>query len=336
MKTQYYTASSLDGFLATLDDSLEWLFPLGDINDTSYPAFIKEVGALAMGSATYLWMLRHVVKRGSDTPGAWPYAQPTWVFTTGVLPEVDGADIRFVRGSVATTHRKMRNVAQGKNIWIVGGGDLAGQFYDAGLLDEVIVQVGSVTLGRGKPLLPRQIVSPSLKLVSAQRIGAGFAELRYEVMKNQTIPHPDSTADREFVHSRLIDAPRERLFRAFAQPAHLAQWWGPDGFSNTFETFDLRVGGQWRFVMHGPDGSNYPNEMVFRELVAPERVVLEHLGSKHHFFLAITFTEAKGKTLVGWRQVFDTAQEKEAIAQLVVPANEQNLNRLEIEVRNVL
>jgi uncharacterized protein YndB with AHSA1/START domain len=155
-------------------------------------------------------------------------------------------------------------------------------------------------------------------------------------MTTRSAPLPESTFERELVHSRLIDAPRERLFRAFAQPAHLAKWWGPDGFSNTFEIFDLRVGGQWRFVMHGPDGSNYPNEMVFRELLVPERVVLEHLGSVHHFFLTITFTDQAGKTLVGWRQVFDTSQEKEAIAEFVVPANEQNLSRLENEVKNVL
>ncbi len=154
-------------------------------------------------------------------------------------------------------------------------------------------------------------------------------------MTQQPTPNPKPTTAREFVHSRLIDAPRERLFRAFAQPEHLAQWWGPDGFSNTFETFNLRVGGQWRFVMHGPDGTDYPNEIVFRELVAPELVVLEHLGSVHHFFLTITFTEQAGKTLVGWRQVFDTAQQKEAIAAFVIPANEQNLNRLANEVHNV-
>jgi uncharacterized protein YndB with AHSA1/START domain len=138
------------------------------------------------------------------------------------------------------------------------------------------------------------------------------------------------------MHSRLIDAPRERLFRAFAQPEHLAKWWGPDSFNNTFETFDLQVGGHWRFVMHGPDGTHYPNEMVFRELVAPERVVLEHLGSVHHFFLTITFTEQAGKTLVDWRQVFDTVEHKESIAHVVVDANEQNLSRLEKEVQNVL
>jgi uncharacterized protein YndB with AHSA1/START domain len=154
-------------------------------------------------------------------------------------------------------------------------------------------------------------------------------------MPLQHSPIPESTAEREFVHSRLIDAPRERLFRAFAQPEHLAQWWGPDGFSNTFETFDLKVGGQWRFVMHGPDGTDYQNEMVFRELVAPERVMLEHLGSVHHFFLTITFTDQAGKTLVGWQQVFDTAEHKESVAHFVVEANEQNLNRLANEVKNV-
>ena len=77
MKTQYYTACSLDGFIATDDHSLEWLFPLGDINDTGYPSFIQGVGALAMGSSTYEWMLRHVVHApGGGSP--WPYAQPTW------------------------------------------------------------------------------------------------------------------------------------------------------------------------------------------------------------------------------------------------------------------
>jgi uncharacterized protein YndB with AHSA1/START domain len=155
-------------------------------------------------------------------------------------------------------------------------------------------------------------------------------------MTHLPTPLPASTADREFVHSKLIDAPRERLFRAFAQPEHLAQWWGPDGFSNTFDTFDLRVGGHWRFVMHGPDGTNYPNEMLFRELVAPERVVLEHLGSVHHFFLTITLTEQAGKTLVGWRQVFDTVEHKESVTRFVVDANEQNLLRWEKEVKNML
>lgn len=182
MKTQYYTAASLDGFIATEDDSLDWLFPLGDINDTGYPAFIREVGALAMGARTYEWMLHHVIKPGTASSAPWPYAQPAWVFSSRALAPVAGADIRFVRGDVRPVHAEMRAAAQGRNLWLVGGGDLVGQFYDARLLDELIVQVGSVTLGQGKPLLPRRITgSAAFRLTSAQRIGPGFAELRYAV-----------------------------------------------------------------------------------------------------------------------------------------------------------
>ena len=181
MRTQYYTASSLDGFIATIDHSLAWLFQLGDINETSYPQFILEVGALAMGSSTYEWMLRHVVKAGTESAAPWPYAQPTWVFSSRTRPMIPGADIRFVRGDVRPVHEQMRVAANGKNIWLVGGGELVGQFHDAGLLDELIVQVGSVTLGAGKPLLPREIAFPPLRLLSARQIGSGFAELRYEV-----------------------------------------------------------------------------------------------------------------------------------------------------------
>jgi dihydrofolate reductase len=181
VKTQYYTAASLDGFIATPDDSLEWLFPLGDIGETGYADFIRDIGALAMGSATYEWMLRHVVGPDARDPGAWPYAQPAWVFTTRRLPEVPGADVRFVRGDVAPVHAEMAAAAGGGNLWVVGGGELAGQFYDRGLLDELFVQVGSVTLAAGKPLLPRSIVVPPLRLLSVRRAGPGFAELHYEV-----------------------------------------------------------------------------------------------------------------------------------------------------------
>lgn len=181
VKTQYYTAASLDGFIATPDDSLEWLFPLGDIAQTSYPAFIQDIGALAMGSATYEWMLRHVVGPQATRPQPWPYTQPAWVFSSRSLSGVPGADIRFVRGDVRPVHAEMVAAARGKNVWIVGGGDLAGQFHDHGLLDELFVQVGSVTLGAGKPLLPRAIVQPPLRLVSVRAVGTGFAELHYEV-----------------------------------------------------------------------------------------------------------------------------------------------------------
>lgn len=193
MKTQYYTAVSLDGFIATLDDSLEWLFPLGDIESTSYPAFIRDIGALAMGSATYEWMLRNAVGPEAKQPQPWPYEQPTWVFSSRRLPPVPGADIRFVSGDVRPVHEAMVAAAAGKNVWLVGGGELVGQFHDHGLLDEMMVQVGSVTLGAGKPLLPRAITSPPLRLLSARAVGSGFAELHYEVPRQEASPSSDSS-----------------------------------------------------------------------------------------------------------------------------------------------
>lgn len=184
MATQYYTASSLDGFIATEDDSLEWLMQLGDVNDTSYPDFIKEVGAIAMGSSTYEWVLRHINQESCDTPDPWPYEQPTWVFSSQPRASVRGADIRFVQGDVKPVHGEMLRAANGKNIWLVGGGELVGQFFDAGLLDELIIQIAPVTLGAGKPLLPRSIAFPPLELQAVRAFGPGLAELRYRV------PHP--------------------------------------------------------------------------------------------------------------------------------------------------
>jgi dihydrofolate reductase len=183
MKTQYYTAASLDGFIATEDNSLEWLFALGSVTETSYPAFIAEVGALAMGAATYEWMLRHADTVAIDMGAPWPYTQPAWIFTHRTLPAIPSANLHFVHGDVRPIHAAMRQAAGGKNIWIVGGGDLAGQFADAGLLDEIIVQVGSVTLGTGKPLFPRRHTQPPLRLVTVQQIGTSFAELRYDVIR---------------------------------------------------------------------------------------------------------------------------------------------------------
>jgi dihydrofolate reductase len=189
MKTQYYTAASLDGFITTEDDSLEWLFPLGDLNDTSYPAFIADVGALAMGSATYEWILRYGDQVAAETGSPWPYTQPAWIFSRRVLPSIRGAATHFVQGDVRPVHAQMSAAAGSKNIWIVGGGDLAGQFFDAGLLDELIVRIGSVTLGKGKPLFPRRVTNPPLRLVSIRQVGTGFAELRYEVRGNDAAGH---------------------------------------------------------------------------------------------------------------------------------------------------
>ena len=157
-----------------------------------------------------------------------------------------------------------------------------------------------------------------------------------QIVERRVSRAAQSAEDREFVHSRLINALRDRVFRAFADPVHLARWWGPKGFTSTFHTFDLRHSGEWKFVMHGPDGANYPNESVFVEVAPPERVVFEHLSESHHFFMTITFTAEGEKTLVGWRQVFDTAEHKQRIAQFVAEANEQNLSRLAAEVVNVV
>lgn len=189
MSTQYYTASSLDGFIADSQNSLDWLMQFGDPEESSYPEFIRQVGALAMGSTTYEWVREHLVFADGDTPKPWPYEQPAWVFSSRTLPGLPGADIRFVRGDVRPVHAQMVDAAAGKNIWIVGGGELAGQFYDHGLLDDLIVQVAPVTLGSGAPLLPRNISRPPMRLVSVTKMMGALAELRYE------LPHSNKTAD---------------------------------------------------------------------------------------------------------------------------------------------
>ena len=181
MKTVYLTATSLDGFVATADDSLDWLMALGDPGQTSFPAFFRDVGAIAMGSATYEWLLRHAFGGDATTPQPWPYTQPVWVFSSRTLPTIPGADLRFARGDVRPVHAAMVEAAAGKTVWISGGGGLAAQFIDAGLLDELFVQVASVTLGAGKPLLPRAITTPPLRLLSVRQVGTAFAELRYAV-----------------------------------------------------------------------------------------------------------------------------------------------------------
>jgi dihydrofolate reductase len=180
MKTIYYTATSLDGFIADAHNSLDWLFKLEGDGNQDFPDFIRDVGAAAMGSTTYEWVLNYekLLERGGE---GWPYREPTWVFTTRKLPAVPGADIRFVQGDVRPVHAEMVSAAKGKNIWLMGGGELVGQFHDHGLLDELIVTIGSVTLGGGAPLLPRAITTPPLVLESVRPMPPGFAQLRYRV-----------------------------------------------------------------------------------------------------------------------------------------------------------
>lgn len=147
-------------------------------------------------------------------------------------------------------------------------------------------------------------------------------------MKNSRQRHEERCADSR---TRLIDAPRESVFAAFSNPEILVRWWGPEGFSNSFDEFDPRAGGYWRFTMHGPDGTDYPNESRFLEMEKNRRVVIEHL-SGHHFILTVSFAPSGRSTLVGWRQVFDSAEHYAQIAEFIAVANEQNLDRLQAVV----
>lgn len=134
-------------------------------------------------------------------------------------------------------------------------------------------------------------------------------------------------SDQEIISQRLLAFPRALVWQAWTDPALLAQWWGPRGFTNTFELFDLRAGGEWRFVMHGPDGRNYPNSSVFVEIAAPERIIFDHV-SPPHFRVVATFAEQPTGTLATFRMIFATAELCVQLRALVVPANEENFDRL--------
>lgn len=181
MKTVYYTATSIDGYIADPQNSLDWLFQFGDVDgmDEEFPRFMSRIGAAVMGSTTYRWVVDH--DDLTTHPEKWSFNVPTWVFSSRKQPVVEGADIRFATGDVAPHHSVMVQAAGGKDIWLVGGGDLVGQFHDAGLLDEVIVTMAPVTLGAGAPLLPRGITSPPMKLTNVQQFGDVFVSLTYAV-----------------------------------------------------------------------------------------------------------------------------------------------------------
>ena len=130
-----------------------------------------------------------------------------------------------------------------------------------------------------------------------------------------------------FKTSREIPVLPEVIFAAISTPEILAKWWGPSGFSNTFNQFQFKPGGKWSFVMHGPDGSNYPNESEFIEIVVNEKVVIRHL-SQPNFTLIILITHSAKGSLVQWMQEFDSEEVAKNVAHIVKPANEQNLDRL--------
>jgi dihydrofolate reductase len=177
----YNTATTLDGYLADEQDSLSWLFvvPGAEDAEADFSGFLAGVGALVMGSTTYEWVFAH--EKLADHPEKWGYGGlVSFVLSSRTLPEVPGADIRFRSGTVAALWPELVEAAGSGDIWLVGGGDLVGQFADAGHLDEVRVSIAPVTLGSGRPLLPRRLESDRLRLVSARASGQ-FAELVYAV-----------------------------------------------------------------------------------------------------------------------------------------------------------
>jgi uncharacterized protein YndB with AHSA1/START domain len=111
----------------------------------------------------------------------------------------------------------------------------------------------------------------------------------------------------------------------------LARWWGPAGFTNTFNVCEFKTGGRWSFIMHGPDGQNYPNENVFAEIASPSKVVIQHL-SEPHFYLTITLASSAAGTLVSWSQALESEEFAKRVQHIIVPSNEQNLDRLTVEV----
>lgn len=184
-RTIYYTATSLNGFIADEHGSLEWL--TGESAATDAPvdspdepaphvAFADRMGVLVEGSTTYQWCLDH---GETDFTGG---RQPTFVFTSRHLHAEPGADVRFRAGDVRESFEEIRAAAGDKDIWMVGGGELAGQFYDAALLDELQLSVAPVALGGGAPLFPRRIESSGLRLVAVQQQGQ-FAHLTYHVVR---------------------------------------------------------------------------------------------------------------------------------------------------------
>ena len=171
MRTAYYTASTLDGFIATPDHSLSWLLsrdidPQGPM---SYDGFSERIGACVMGANTWQWVQDH-------DPDGWT-PKPTWVMTHRDFPQSE--QVRFTDADVEAVHAEMVEAAGGKDLWVVGGGELVGRWYDAGLLDEVWIQYAPVTLGGGAPVLPRHV---ELTLVEVGR-NRDFACVRYDVVR---------------------------------------------------------------------------------------------------------------------------------------------------------
>jgi dihydrofolate reductase len=171
-KVIYYTACTLDGFIADEHNSLDWLFEVPHGDDSSWQRLMGQVDAMVMGATTYEWVLGHEPEM-LDGPDRWKgyYGErPAWVMTHRELPPIPGVDLRFAQGDVRTVYDEITATVPG-GIWLVGGGDLVGQFDDAGLLDQIVVGMCPVTLGAGAPLLPRRITSERLRVAEVHQHG---------------------------------------------------------------------------------------------------------------------------------------------------------------------
>ncbi len=174
---QYFVAQSVDGYIATAEDSLDWLLGFDGFagGEESYEAFFAGVGCIAMGGKTFEWLREH-------GPERWPYpGTPCWVFSHHELSAPEGANITIVRGPVTEFVADLKDAAAGRNVWVVGGGVLAAQFADAGALDELIISVIPVVLGGGKAVLPVARALAPMELTASKAMGRGVVELRYRV-----------------------------------------------------------------------------------------------------------------------------------------------------------
>lgn len=174
--TKYYVASSIDGFIADADDRIDWLMQFGfEEFDEHYQRFFSGIGAIVMGAATYDFLL-------ADESTEWPYPGiPTWVVTHRVLPSIPGAELTFFEGDLAALDGELRDAAGDRDVWVVGGGSVAAQFADAGLLDELHVTYVPVLVGSGKPLLPVSAASTPLTLSDTTTFPSGAVEHIYRL-----------------------------------------------------------------------------------------------------------------------------------------------------------
>ena len=142
--------------------------------------------------------------------------------------------------------------------------------------------------------------------------------------------------DCEILTTRIVNFSQEQVFEAWGNPNHLKNWWGPNGFSNTFHEFDFHPGGKWSFIMHGPDGTDYPNESVFVKIQKPEMIVFNHVVMPYFQIVAIFEKLSPGKTNVIFRMLFKTAEECSVVKKYAAGKNEENMDRLEEELKNVV